>query len=494
MREGSVYEFDGDTGKVTWRQRAAERLAAGIAYAPEVKEGKEVTRPVRFLAGGYEVTRVFEMATNDVVHTMKRHDRTDVTAVAVDPKGEYAATGGADHLVRLWDLKTGKMLSVLSAHTDTVLCLAFDHQGRWVASGGGDAQAIIWDAKAGQPLLKLEGHKISVHGLDWSHDDARLATSSLDSHVKIWSTRDGRLEKSVQPHGGFIYSVQWTPDGKELAAAGVEYSVKMWSAGGEWKLVRELAKDWDDTIHAVAFNEDRPGELAVGHRNGKVKTWSYANEALMEDTVVHRGKVFGMTYVTGGKYLVSVGEDSFVQIWDTKARQQYMTMQHDAPVRCAGGHPKEQVFATGDETGTVMVWRVGDKKTPRDKWVIGGLEAHGGVVTSVGFTPDGRQVVTASEDGTIKFWDMKNGKSTLEIAAHRGGVLCHSMHPSGEYVATSGKDKSVRVWRVKDGAQVYVNDNYQDEVTSVAYAPDGDRIASATMDGEIKILLRKRVE
>ena len=67
-----------------------------------------------------------------------------VRGVAFSPDGSRALSGGADGLVRLWDVSTGKQLQVFKGHTKAVNAVAYSPEGRRFLSGGDDRTIRLW--------------------------------------------------------------------------------------------------------------------------------------------------------------------------------------------------------------------------------------------------------------------------------------------------------------------------------------------------------------
>jgi hypothetical protein len=110
------------------------------------------------------------------------------------------------------------------------------------------------------------------------------------------------------------------------------------------------------------------------------------------------------------------------------------------------------------------------------------LGGHGGAVSSAVFSPDGRRVVTASWDTTVKLWNAETGQAIRTLTGHSRGVVSVAFSSDERRIATGSDDKTVRIWNAESGQVIRTLTGYSRGVTSVAFSPDGRRIASASPD------------
>ncbi|MFN6445887.1 MAG: eIF2A-related protein [Nostoc sp. DedSLP05] len=113
------------------------------------------------------------------------------------------------------------------------------------------------------------------------------------------------------------------------------------------------------------------------------------------------------------------------------------------------------------------------------------LTAHTSAVTSVVFSPDGKTIATASNDTTIKLWDLKGKELTKSPLNHSAGVTSVVFSPDGKTLASVSKDKTVKLWDLK--GKLLHTLKHGGEVTTVAFSPDNKILASGSENKTVKL-------
>ena len=127
-------------------------------------------------------------------------------------------------------------------------------------------------------------------------------------------------------------------------------------------------------------------------------------------------------------------------------------------------------------------------QTARDSAaLVRDLIGHGNGVTACSVTPDGRRVVSASEDRTLKIWDLDTGCVVATLEGHAGRVLACSVTPDGRRVVSASEDRTLKVWDLATGRVRSTLEGHADCVTACAVTPDGRRVVSASEDQTLKI-------
>jgi WD40 repeat protein/predicted Ser/Thr protein kinase len=111
-----------------------------------------------------------------------------------------------------------------------------------------------------------------------------------------------------------------------------------------------------------------------------------------------------------------------------------------------------------------------------------------GYTWAMAFSPDGKHIATAAEDGRARLWDTTTGALTAECRGHRRKVLSVAFRPDGRRLVTASSDGTVRQWDCATGKEVESPyDRHTGEVVTAAYSTDGRSIASGGTDRTVRV-------
>jgi WD40 repeat protein len=213
------------------------------------------------------------------------------------------------------------------------------------------------------------------------------------------------LIRTMQGHKDCIYSIAWSLDGKLVASGSYDKMVKLWDAT-TGKELRNL-QDHIDAVFAVAFSPD-------------------------------------------GKHLASASQDRTVKIWDVATGRRLYTLSDalDGLTSIAFSPSGDQVAAAGYDK-TIYIWRLAED----DGHLIQSLIADEESLLALAWSRDGKMIVTASADGSIRFRDSKLDMIGV-VDKQPDWVEALDISPDGKWLAAGRYNGTLSLYDVKTYKEV----------------------------------------
>jgi len=473
------------------------------------REFKEHAGPVRALtfapdgktlvSGGDDHFVFVWDTTSGKKQTLQGHTGP-VLAVAFSPEGDRFASGGIDsrdHLeignVRVWDAKTGKLMSESIQHAQGVFALAYGPGGKLLFSGGRDNSIRVWDAAGGQAVGVLHGHFGWVSTLGLSADGAALVSGGYDQTAKVWAPAVALQPDVLQGHKDWVHTVAFSANDKILASGSRDGAVRLWDAGRGTEL--HTITGLKGSILAVAFNPDKTSpKLAAATRNengeGVIKIWELVTTKdkngvapkELHTLKAHAGGAACLAFSRDGKTLASGGADNTAILWDVASgKEKHVLKGHQGVIRTLAFSVEDQLLATGGDDKVIRVWDVNtgkEKRTP--------LQGHTAPITALAYFPKDL-LITASYDQTIRIWG-KDSKSVAMLRGHAGPILALALDLKTGYIFSGSWDQTVKVWDLRPGAdERFTFTGHTGPVPGLALSHDGRTLASASHDGTVRL-------
>jgi WD40 repeat protein len=413
-----------------------------------------------------------------------------VRVVAVSPDGARAASADDAGVILLWGLGDGRLLARLEGHAGVVRDLAFSPDGQTLASAGHDQTVRLWDLEAARPRQLLSGHAGLVEAVAFSPDGKRLVSAGRDGAVFLWEL-DGDLRKrKLEGRDVSWAAAAFSPDGRTLAAAGTD-GVSLWNVE-RGVLERTLP---EEGVFRVAFLPDGAA-LALTMRKA-VKVWS-AKTGRLEQTLDADGVLSGRLSVSAdGRLIAAGGDDGRVYLWDrfdAGRRGALRLGPANAAVEGLAFSPEGRHLLAAGPDFSIGVLRLSERglvpqvpEAPPGMAEERRLEGHVGWIHTVAVVEDGKAVMTAGNDGTVRRWDFATGKLRDQTAAppQNAGMLAFSA--DGKTALSGGKDGKARLWDFAAGQPLFEVSHPRAPVRLVDRSADGKYALTACDDGVVRL-------
>jgi WD40 repeat protein len=354
-----------------------------------------------------------------------------VICVALSPDGKRALAGGADHLIRLYEVESGRLLGIVGSHNDMIRQLAFSPDGHRALSASSDRTVAAWDLDERRELASFVGHASWVSACAFTHDGKRALSGSADATLRLWDLATGSEVHETSGHANGVTSVVASADERVAFSAGGDGTVRAWdlATGTE---VRALRGARSTFLESIALSTDGARLLSGGGLGknsgtiggvtlGELLLWDVASGAVLARPEGHSSMVNAVALSADGKLALSGGEGKSgpgaLRLWAVEGDSLRLLGE-------LAGHADSilsVVFLPGGRAAssaidmTVKVWDLGTRQCrsyPVDALTL-----------TLAVSPDGRELVGSSFDGTLMVLDLEARDAAPRILPGPAGKL-----------------------------------------------------------------------
>ncbi|KAL7270006.1 hypothetical protein RUND412_007301 [Rhizina undulata] len=296
-----------------------------------------------------------------------------------------------------------------------------------------------------------------------------------------------------------VTAAQWNPVHENLVAtAGTDAMAQIWNVPPDTcprdcvestDLVHESTSASSSEVTALRWSPQ--GDLlATGTYDGQTRIWT--TEGVQRLTLaLHYGPVVTLRWSSDADILLALSCDGKVMVWETRDGNPKGTFLLDGDEAAAAVEwISGRKFVVGGNKGTVAIFNVEEGGEKKNSW-----KAHAGEVNALAFDSAIQQIATGGEDGEIALWSLGKDKSEEKrLKGHTKPIVAVLFQPlpasspsspsspnstTSRILASASEDCTIRLWDVVSGVCLHKFAMHPDPIERIAFSAEGKWIAGA---------------
>ncbi len=446
---GEVALWHVTSGGLIWRDIGHRALITALSFSPD---GRVI------VSGASDASLlIWNEANGEIISQFQGH-QTSVRSVAVSANDHIISSTISEGIV-VWDM-SGTIVQILDVPDSEVNALAVSPDGSTALSGQMDGSVIIWNLERGSRISRTAAHQAPVHALAVDANGGTALSAAEDGSLVLWNLSTGdiisRYQVPLADRANVVISADLkTPAGRFSAASlGEERLVTLRYV--DTATIAQLA-DYDTSVTLVILSADGRTALS-GTLDGQLTAWDMSRTAVIHDFGSHDRLTHVAALSPNGRYALTGTRDQRVVLWDTTtgAELWQSTRYAEAVTHVAFSPDGRETLTIAHGYRTPIQWSLLESES-------GAVMAEGSIQTLVERAAilhegdPGEWVVMAGiEDGSLLTWRLHQGSLIpgRQMPGHPTGVRNITVCPDGDQVLTQGQDGTMRVWHLPTGELV----------------------------------------
>ncbi|CAJ1378291.1 unnamed protein product [Effrenium voratum] len=308
-----------------------------------------------------------------------------------------------------------------------------------------------------------------------------VITASQDGSARVWHADSGECVFHLTPpsSSGAVHCALLSRCGREAITGSADGTIRRWFLeGGDCVLLEGHSR-------AVAQLKLAPeGRLLSASDDSTVKLWRLQDGCclltLEHPDTFERG-VRSVAFSLDARCIVAAGANGLVVQYSESGEIQAKHQGHTAAVNSVVFSPEGKRLLSASDDRTARIWHIASSSC----MVLGDPSDGSGPAFAASFSPDGRLAVVAHFARCARLYDMTG--SCIHVLQHSDAVLSVDFSPDASLVLTASDDATCGLWRVADGGLLFRLHGHKQGVNIGAFSPDGAQVLSASDDREARL-------
>jgi len=378
-----------------WLQKLAALRAVGL-QSGKVRSLASLNNAASLLVVRENGTLVQLNATTAAEERVFAAAEAPVTAVSVRVDQQRLATGTEQGQLQLWNPNDGMKPLQSLALEGAVSQLQWSADNRRLAVSAGNIVTICGPTPAAvQPPLELTVWQrieceAPVQRLAFSADGRRLLTALANGRVDEWACASPEPRRQFQ-HGGAVYGLAVNASGSLVVSCSADQTVRVWdNVTGQQRF---SLTGHQGAVHAVTLSADEAFAVSSG-ADGTLRLWDVPGGRQLKQVISYEQTMYSVALHPAGALLAAAGADRKVHLVDVGSGAEVRTLSgHTDYVHSVAFSPDGNRVLSFGYAGQLRIWNTGDGALVHERKV-------GQIGNTAKYSPDGRQIIVASGDGT----------------------------------------------------------------------------------------------
>jgi WD40 repeat protein len=342
-------------------------------------------------------------------------------------------------------------------------------------------------------LFTVEYEKEDVVYAKFSPDSQQVAIAGADdireteNTVRVLNVETGEEDTKPIQHGFDVNTAEFSPDGTKIITSSDDHTARLFDF--EKGKVSSIFKHKND-VKSAKFSLDG-NQIATIDSDHVATIWDIRTGEETFSKKIHEiisakpneKTVEKVEFSPNIKQIMIVDDDynlkvHGVTIYDIETGKATRCFEHTDTINSVKFSPDGTQIVTASDDKTAVIFDLKTKK-------VTSLQ-HLSSVHSAGFSPDGNRIVTVSSNYmTASVWDVKTEKPVTSVQ-HSGNIRSARFSPDGKQIVTASNDMTARVWDVETG-NLLVSMEHTGFVFLAEYSPDGKKIITSSNDRKVRL-------